>query len=651
MKGLKLLLVLIVITLTGCATTTPWGKARPFHEEGWAYYKQGNYDAAIEKFKTAVDLNPSSAHFHWSLGLAYRGNKQFAEAIPHFKKAGELEPKTTLYQTELGIAYYHNQQYQQAIDCFKRAGGGWYYISAAYESLGQIESAIRAKKNELSLKTDNSWKFTATSELRNLEKQYDEAITAAKMAIELKPNARAYNSLGRAYSEKGKYDVAIQSYRKGIEIAPDWAPLHKGIGYAHLLKKEFKEATQAFNKAVELEPTNVIFISRLVLSYYNMGRYDDALSGVNKAISLQERPRAGLFFAFEEGLPVVVGLMAGGAAEKAGIKKGDKIVKVNGISTKGWDLEKFSQSLGGPAGTEVVLQIVRKGSKPFDKTITKEIYTPKGAATSFGIRGSIYRAKGDSDEAMKDAEKAMSLDPDNFWARFSYGTACLDKGRYDETVKALEGETKRDLPAENAQWLIAKATLYAKQGKTKEAVSTYLEISEETISPDNVPAWNDRKVLLQMLKPIAQAHRENARKFEAKGRFQETLNELAGALSLAMDDKEAGEVRNSIFKMVRRMPRPPEISKDARKRALRGEILLKEGDLEDAISEVKKAIRLAPFSAKLYFNTALIYGQLKNYPEAIRYIKIYLQAAPDAPNARAAEDQIIKWELLMERGK
>jgi len=99
------------------------------------------------------------------------------------------------------------------------------------------------------------------------------------------------------------------------------------------------------------------------------------------------------------------------------------------------------------------------------------------------------------------------------------------------------------------------------------------------------------------------------------------------------------------------MPRPPEISKDARKRALRGEILLKEGDLEDAISEVKKAIRLAPFSAKLYFNTALIYGQLKNYPEAIRYIKIYLQAAPDAPNARAAEDQIIKWELLMERGK
>jgi len=383
------------------------------------------------------------------------------------------------------------------------------------------------------------------------------------------------------------------------------------------------------NLTGQVTPLNVIAISRviprLVLSYYNMGRYDDALSAVNKAISLQVRPMVGVSVDIEGGFLVVDGLVEDGAAEKAGIKKGDKIVKVNGVSTKGWDLEKFLQSLGGSAGTEVVLRIVREGSKSFKKTITKEMSTPKEAATSFGMRGTIYRAKGDSDEAMKDAEKAMSIDPDDFWARFSYGTACLDKGRYDDAVKALEGEVKTDFPTQNTQWLIAKATLYGKQGRMKEALDTYLEISEEAISP--------------------------ARKFEAKGRFQEALNELAGALSLATDDKEVGEVRNGIFQMVRRMPHPPEISKDARKRALRGEILIKEGDLEGAISEIKKAIRLAPFSAKLYFNTALIYGQLKNYPEAIRYIKIYLQAAPDAPNARAAEDQIIKWELLMERGK
>jgi len=628
MKALKLLLILIVITLMGCATTTTQQKAGFVWLEGSAYCKQGNYDAAIEKFKTAVNLNPSSGNYRW-LGYAYYNNKQYQEAIDSLKKAIELKPPKPDLEKEC-----------------------WRIMSQSYEALGQIESAIRARKNEINLVPDDPTSFVYLSRLYSLNKQYDEAITAAKRAIELEPtNAVAYNNLGRAHIGKGQYDVAIESYKEGIEINPSLGYFHANLGHAYLLKKEFKEAAQAYNKAGELEPNNVGNILWLALSCYNMSRYDDALSAVNKAISLEVRPMVGISFASEGRFPVVVGLMAGGAAEKAGIKKGDKIVKVNGVSTKGWNQDKFLQSMGGAAGTEVVLRIVREGSKPFDKTITKEIYTPKGAATSFGIRGSIYRAKGDSDEAMKDAEKAISLDPDNFWARFSYGTACLDKGRYDDAAKALEGEIKRDLPAENAQWLIAKATLYAKQGKMKEALDTYLEISEEAISPKDVPAWNDRKVLLQMLKPIAQAHRENARKFEAKGRFQEALNELAGALSLATDDKEVGEVRNGIFQMVRRMPHPPEISKDARKRALRGEILIKEGDLEGAISEIKKAIRLAPFSAKLYFNTALIYGQLKNYPEAIRYIKIYLQAAPDAPNARAAEDQIIKWELLMERGK
>lgn len=626
MKALKLLLILIVITLMGCATTQY--NAGLMWLEGSAYCKQGNYDAAIEKFKTAVNLNPSSGNYRW-LGYAYYNNKQYQEAIDSLKKAIELKPPKPDLEKEC-----------------------WRNMSRSYEALGQIESAIAAANNFINVDPNDPAAYVKLAYLYNENRQYDEAITAAKRAIELQPtNAGAYTNLGYAYSGKGQYDVAIESYKKGIKIDPNFVPLHNKLGYAHFLKKEFKEAAQAYNKAVELEPNNLGNILWLALSYYNMGRYDDALSAVNKAISLQVRPMVGISFAIEGRFPVVHGLMAGGVAEKAGIKKGDKIVKVNGVSTKGWSLEKVVQSMGGPAGTKVVLRIVREGSKPFDKTITKEIYTLKEAATSFGIRGLIYRAKGDSDEAMKDAEKAISLDPDNFWARFSYGTACLDKARYDDAAKALEGEIKRDLPAENAQWLIAKATLYAKQGKMKEALDTYLEISEEAISPKNIPAWNDRKVLLQTLKPLAEAHRENARKFEAKGRFQEALNELAGALSLAVDDKEAGELRNGIFQMVRRMPRPPEVSEDARKHALRGEILIKEGDQEAAISEIKKAIRLAPFSAKLYFNTALIYGELKNYPEAIRYMKVYIQVVPAAPDARAAKDEIIKWELLMERGK
>lgn len=45
-----------------------------------------------------------------------------------------------------------------------------------------------------------------------------------------------------------------------------------------------------------------------------------------------------------------------------------------------------------------------------------------------------------------------------------------------------------------------------------------------------------------------------------------------------------------------------------------------------------------------YFNSALIWEKLGLYPEAINHMKYYLAAAPDAPDARTAQDNIYEWE-------
>jgi tetratricopeptide (TPR) repeat protein len=195
-----------------------------------------------------------------------------------------------------------------------------------------------------------------------------------------------------------------------------------------------------------------------------------------------------------------------------------------------------------------------------------------------------------------------------------------------------------------------EATAYAKQGKTQEAVNIYFSIPEEKISPKNIPLTNDRMVLLQTFKPIVKEHRDKARSFEAKGQYKEALSELSEALKTA-DDTEVQDIQETIFSMIRKNPLLAEVPEDARKYALRGEVLIKEGNFEQAVAEIKKAIQIAPYAARLYYNSALINAELKKYPEAIRDMKIYLKAAPDAPDARDAKDGIIKWEFMMEKGK
>ncbi len=61
-------------------------------------------------------------------------------------------------------------------------------------------------------------------------------------------------------------------------------------------------------------------------------------------------------------------------AYKAGIKAGDKIIKIAGESTKNMDIEKAVTKMRGPKGTPIVLTIFREGWKePKDFTIVRDI--------------------------------------------------------------------------------------------------------------------------------------------------------------------------------------------------------------------------------------------------------------------------------------
>lgn len=590
----------------------------------------------------------------WDRGKEAFDKGEYSKAISYFKKATEQKGDKFSSFRWLGVAYYRNGQYQEAVDACKKAlslphtkdseAMSWDFLSAAYEELGQIDSAISSRKKYIELKPDDSDAFAWLSGLYHKNKQYDEMITAAKRAIELKSdNAVAYINLGAAYGRKKQYSEAIKALQKAIEIDPKMSNAYDWMGYLLMEKNAYNEAAEAYKKGIEAAPSEPDLRESLARAYYSMGRYDDAIAAANKAIELQSITGIGINFAIESGYPVVKEVIEAGPAKKADVQVGDKIVKIDGKSTKGWNDEKVRLSVSGTAGSQVILTIERTDNK-IEKAIIREKIVQKTAASSIGFRSLIYRQKGNFNEAFSDAEMASSLDFSYNYARLSLGAAYLDRGKNDEAIKLLS--QVKDNPTAR----ILEATAYAKQGKTKEAVDVYLSIPEEEISPKNVPLMNDRMVLLQTFKPIVKEHRDKARSFESKGQYKEALSELSEALKTA-DETEAQEIQDTIFSMIRKNPLLAEVPEDARKYALRGEFLTNEGNFEQAATEFKKAIQIAPYAARLYYNTALMNAELKKYPEAIRYMKIYLQAAPDAPDARDAKDEIIKWEFMMEKGK
>ena len=69
---------------------------------------------------------------------------------------------------------------------------------------------------------------------------------------------------------------------------------------------------------------------------------------------------------------VVISPIQGTPAEKAGLKAGDKVVEIDGKSTKGLNLNQVVKRIRGPEGTRVVLTIERKGeAKPLEFKLTR----------------------------------------------------------------------------------------------------------------------------------------------------------------------------------------------------------------------------------------------------------------------------------------
>jgi tetratricopeptide (TPR) repeat protein len=313
-------------------------------------------------------------------------------------------------------------------------------------------------------------------------KHYDEAIAAAKSAIALKPNgSAAYAILGLIYQEQKKYKEAEENFKKAIALYPQFQHYYLKLADLYYEKESYNEAVNTLTKTLEINPSDIEANHSLINTYMAMGQFDKAIESANEAIKHNTTTGVGIKIKKVEGdYPVVEIVSEEGPAKMAGIEIGDKIIKVNNQSTKKLKLEDVINLLRGEEGTEVTLTI-KRGDKEFEKTITRKTMIDKKASIFFAQRSLCYREKGNLEQAMKDAEKAYSLNPNLDYTKEVLGAIYIDKGKYDEAINILSSANK-----DNNFSKLLLATAYAKAGKFNEAVSVYKNIPEDYLITTSV---------------------------------------------------------------------------------------------------------------------------------------------------------------------
>lgn len=122
------------------------------------------------------------------------------------------------------------------------------------------------------------------------------------------------------------------------------------------------------------------------------------------------------------------------------------------------------------------------------------------------------------------------------------------------------------------------------------------------------------------------------------------VEKVVAARPVDPDEEAAFAKAAAAFRSGKTMPFPEE----ARRYKAQAEGAFQDRRLEDAAALYAKALKAAPWWPEGRFNRALLLAELGRYEEAIREMKKYLQLAPLATDATAAQDRIYQWEGKIE---
>lgn len=163
---------------------------RPFYAEahvglGDARAAKGEVDAAIGAYQKALVYNPVNPRVYLSLGKIYYSEKGlYYEAVNAYKKAIELDPTSIDARMGLGEVYEEKGLYKEALEEYRRVidldtkhTGALYNLALVYEKIDPREAIVQWERYialAAQLPSEKDWVDVARQHLRKLRNQLKE---------------------------------------------------------------------------------------------------------------------------------------------------------------------------------------------------------------------------------------------------------------------------------------------------------------------------------------------------------------------------------------------------------------------------------------------------------------------------------------------
>ncbi len=180
----KILFLITILTVSVFTTACINNLAvQELNNNALAYMKKGDYENAISRLKSSADLDGSIFETQYNLAVAYTENEDYDEAIQAFEKAIKIKNNNKDLYYSMGVMYEN-----YAKDLF------------AGNTKAQKEALDENNDDEKVTLEDEEFK-PSESELADVQKYYNEAISSYSKYLELSPDAEDSNEVNEKIEE------------------------------------------------------------------------------------------------------------------------------------------------------------------------------------------------------------------------------------------------------------------------------------------------------------------------------------------------------------------------------------------------------------------------------------------------------------------
>ena len=283
-------------------------------QKGIEAHKAGQFQEADRLYASILEAQPKHPDANHNMGVIAIGFGKTQEALLFFKKALESNPTTAqfwLSYIDVLIKLKHLEEAKAVLDQAKVSGADDDILYQLEQKLTGSMLKIQNPQQEqlqtlISFYKQGKFKKSLSEALRLQHKFPDsfilynicgasftsmdkpkEAIDAYKKGIAINPDyVEAYNNMGNTLKNQDKLEEAIKAFKKAIAINPNYAEAYNNMGNTLKNQDKLEEAIEAFKKSIKIKPKNAEAHNNMGNTLQDQDNLEEAIEAYRKAIAI-----------------------------------------------------------------------------------------------------------------------------------------------------------------------------------------------------------------------------------------------------------------------------------------------------------------------------------------------------------------------------